>query len=618
MKTRWLHGIGTKAHTSRMDSIIYMLGLLLAVLIAPPPIYANDINVVANFSETQILTGERFTIRIEVRGNNFRNVNRPTIPSNLRGVRSISLQPSTSTQYSLINGVATRSFTYTWTFVAESAGTFEFPPVTVEVDGNRFRTAPVSYTIIDRNASAGSSGQQAAGSQQQASGRPDVFLQMEISDQNPVIGQQIFANLVIYFKNPVEVVSYQASSAWSTDGFWKENLSDGSTPRAESVILGGERYRKAVLSRHALFPTRAGNLTIGEATITTTVRSGARSNDPFSSFFSGFGTNQRTIELKTEPVNLSVRRLPDAGDRKTIGAVGNFTITRRVSPSSVMAGEALEIITEIRGNGNLALINKPQYDLPDEFEVFQPQETLNIVRTMDGIGGNRTFRDILIVRRPGVYELPPVEIAYFDPARRRYNTLRLPAEEIQVRRDEAAATTAVRERTFSVNPVTGVVPWKAVSHGSLLGKWWMYVGLVLPVLLLILAWKKKREDDRLRNDSSYARRVRARDNAMEALQKLRSTVQEGNADVKQIMTGIHAVLYRVVTDRLDIQEAGHSDADILRYLREHNVPEDTSKRMERLLNKCSTIRFAPVTARENLPYELDQAEELVNELAGAL
>lgn len=577
----------------------------------------DDVRVVTTLSETQILTGERFTVSVEVRGNNFRNVNRPSLPATLRGVRSISLQPSTSTQYSLINGVATRSISYTWAFVAETPGSFELPAILVEVDGVRMQTQPVSYTIIDRNAARAQQAQPGTGTQQ-APGRPDVFLQMELSETSPVVGQQVLADLVIYFRDPIEVVSYQPSSAWSTDGFWKENLTDGTTPRAESVILGGVRYRRAVLSRHALFPSRSGSLTIGEAAITTTIRSGTRSNDPFAGFFGGFGTNQRTVELRTEPQTLSVRRLPEAGDRLSIGAVGNFTMARRVSPSSVMAGEALEVITEVRGSGNLALISKPSYDLPTEFEVFQPQETLNIERSTEGIGGTRTFRDIVIVRQPGVFEIPAVEIAYYDPARRRFNSVRLPAEQITVRRDESAVTASVREQIFSVQPITGVVPWKRMNIPSLAGLWWMYTGLLLPVILILLAWKKKQEDDRLRNDTGYARRVRARDAAMERLNQLRGYAGSANPDVKQVMAGLHAILYQIVTDRLDLPVAGHSDADIMRYLREHQADEAVCKKMERLLNKCSTIRFAPVTARENLPYELNQAEELIHELAGAL
>jgi len=598
--------------TGRTYTVLFTLILGLLAVSAQ----ANDVRVVTSFSETRILTGERVTIRIEVRGDSFRNVSRPTLPALIPGLRSISVQPSTSTQYSLINGVATRSYSYTWSFVAETAGTFEFPSVTVTVDGDRMQTEPVSYTIVDRNNPAGNqqgTAQQGSAGQQ----RPDIYVQMEVSEQNPVVGQQIFADLVIYFRNSIEIVSYQTGSSWATDGFWKENLSDGSSPQAESVILGGERYRKAVLLRHALFASRSGPLTIGEATVTTTLRTGARANDPFGSFFGGFGTNQRTVELKTQPVEVTVRRLPDAGNRTTIGAVGNFTMTRRITPSTVTTGEALEIITEISGNGNLALISKPEYELPDVFEVFQPQENLNLNRSVNGLSGTRTFRDIMIVRRPGTYEIPATQMAYYNPDRRSYVTVTLPAGVINVAEDAGAAVTSTREQRLGVGPVSGVVRWRPVAAVPVWEQWWLYAGVLVPMLLLVLAWKKKQEDDRLRNDTSYARRVRAGEAALAELKRLRELAGQ-SGDVKQVMAGIHTVVYRVVTDRLDLPEAGHSDQDILRYLREKNVDQAVIRQVERILTKCSTIRFAPVTARENLSYELEQAQVLVRSLTEAL
>lgn len=596
----------------RTYTILCTLFLWLITLSAQ----ANDVRVVTSFSETQILTGERVTIRVEVRGDSFRNVSRPNLPSLIPGLRSISLQPSTSTQYSLINGVATRSYSYTWSFVAETAGSFEFPSVTVTVDGDRLQTEPVRYTIVDRNNPSGS---QQGGTQQESAGqqRPDIFVQMEVSERNPVVGQQIFADLVIYFRNSIEIVSYQTGSAWATDGFWKENLSDGTSPQAESVILGGERYRKAVLLRHALFASRSGTLNIGEATVTTTLRTGARANDPFGSFFGGFGTNQRTVELKTQPVEVTVRRLPDAAGRTTIGAVGNFTINRRISPSSVTTGEALEIITEISGNGNLALISKPDYVLPDVFEVFQPQESLNLNRSVNGLSGTRTFRDIMIVRRPGTYEIPATQMAYYNPDRRSYVTVTLPAGVIDVAEDADATVASGREQRLGIGPVSGVVQWRSVGAAPIWVQWWLYAGVLIPMLLLLLAWRKKQEDDRLRNDTSYARRVRAGEGALSELKRLRE-LADRNGDVKQVMAGIHTVVYRVVTDRLGLPEAGHSDQDILRYLREKNVDQAVIRHVERILTKCSTIRFAPVTARENLSYELEQAESLVRSLTEAL
>jgi hypothetical protein len=581
----------------------------------------NDVEVLTTLSERQIFSGERITVSVEIRGSNFRNVGRPVLPNTFPGLRVISLQPSTTTQFSLINGVATRTYSYTYTFSAETPGSHQFPAVSVDVDGTRFTTAPVSFTIIDRNqqqaARQGSSGSGGGGSGG-GTQRPDIYVALELSDDSPVVGQQILADLVLYFRTNIDVVSYQTNTSWVTDGFWKEALSDGSSPRAESVIVGGERYRRAVLLRHALFPSRSGTLNIGSAGVSATIRNtGRQGADPFSSFFGGIGTNQRTVDLTTEAIRLSVRPLPDAGERITIGAVGSFRIERRVTPGTVTAGEALEIITEISGTGNLGLISRPVYPFHESFEVFQPQENLNVTRSIEGISGNRVFRDIVIVRRPGTYEIPAAELSWYDPQRRRYVNASLPARTVTVLPDASVAA-VVQQRALTLNPVIGVVKWRKSVTASLWSVWWFYAGLILPMVLLALAWYKKREDDRLRNDAGYARRVRAMESALGILEEASKQAGGGQPDVKTVMSSVQEAVYVLVTDKLNLPRGGHSDEDILRYLKDKKLPEKSLSDVRKLLTKCSTIRFAPVIARENLDFELGRAREIIKKIGEGL
>ncbi len=582
----------------RYFGIIFLLFLFPALLKAQ-----NDIKVSASVSENQVFNGERLNFSIEIEGNNFRNLGRPAFPSQLQGFRILSLQPSTSENYSMINGVVSRSYTYTYSLLAETPGRYSLPAISVEVNGQTYTTQPVQVTVIDRNTSAGRTGAQ----------QPDVFIKIEVSDARPVVGQQIIADLVLYFKSPLEIVSYQPSSNWITEGFWKEILSDGSNPRAESVIIGGERFRRAVLLRHALFPSRAGNLTIGQAKVNTTVRNTSRYSDPFSSFFGGFGSNQRTVELTSEAISITVRPLP-ATSEMTINAVGNFNISRRLSPSTAMVGEAVEVITEITGTGNLALVSKPVYEFPEEFEVFQPQEQLNITKESGQISGTRTFRDIVIVRRPGDYTIPERTIAYYNPELRRYQTSRLSALNLRVNRDENAAFTLTQQRELLIQPVTGVVTWANGRNSHILASWWLWVGLLLPVGFTYLAWTRKKEMDRLKNDLGYARRVMALQKAEESLQSVEKRVSGSKPDVKTCMSLLHSVIYNFVADKTGASAASFNDQKVLEIVTQANLSEEALKDLQRMLTKCSTIRFAPVIGRENLTYEIDKTREIVQKI----
>ncbi len=256
-------------------------------------------------------------------------------------------------------------------------------------------------------------------------------MQLEVSDKQPITGQQIISNVVLYFQDGLEVNSYQPVPGWKAEGFWKEELTNTDRPQATSTIIDGVRYRKARLLQFALFPTKSGELEISPYEIVVSVRSTRSRGDSFSSFFGGFGGNQRQIELNSDPVTLDVRDLPASDDSYYFGAVGNYDINRQVSTTKAVEGESIEIKTDISGTGNIPLITKPEYDLPDGLEVYEPQETSELNRRNHQISGNKTFTDVIIARKSGTYTIPEKKIAYFDPDRNQYIylhlTLRLPA-----------------------------------------------------------------------------------------------------------------------------------------------------------------------------------------------
>jgi hypothetical protein len=586
---------------------LLVVGLWLFVLLvtASTPLSAqNDVKVEATVTETQVFQGERINFNVVVSGSSFRNVGRPELPESIPGFRLLSSSPSTSTNFSIINGVANRSYSYVYTLLAETPGQYTIDPVQIQVDGESYSTNPVRLTVVSRSNAANTN----------TSERPDVFIRVELSERNPVVGQQITADLVLYFRSPLEIVSYQPSSNWVTDGFWKELMSDGSNPRAESVILEGERYRRAVLLKHALFPGRSGSLTVGEARVSVTVRNPSRYSDPFSNFFGGFGTNQRNIDLNSAAVPVTVRPLPSTSS-STIGAVGNFTISRRLSTPTATVGEAIEIITEIRGSGNLALISRPNYTFPAEFEVFTPQDETSINKESGTLTGSRTFRDVVIVRQAGEFTIASEQMAYYDPSRNRYVNISLPALRLLVNRDAQAVASSIQQRDLGIQPITGVVSWQPITQAPIWTRWWLWTFILIPLILIPLALVKKREDDRLRGDRNYARRVRALDRAMNTLTQAQSMASTPTPDVKQCMTLIQLAIYGLVSDRLGHQEAAMNDQKVIDLLKQSKLDDSDLRDIQKMLTKCSTIRFAPVVGRDNLTHEIDRAKALITHIA---
>jgi hypothetical protein len=563
--------------------ILALLFLLPAVIVAQ-----DDITVTTSANERTVRKGDRFALSIEVKGGNFRNVTRPTLP-NIPGIVLQNAQPSTSSNYSFVNGVASRTNTFTYVYQAERIGSIAIPTFTVTVDGRDYQTNTVVMTVLDRDAS-------------EPEESSEIYIRMELSQRRPVVGEQILAELVLYFKPSLEILQFQVANSWRTDGFWKELLDDGSTPVAESVVIRGERYRKAVLSKHALFPNRSGELTIGQQPVTVTVRNAGRYTDPFNVFFG----NQRSIDLRTDAIAMRVGPLPEPPRGTSINAVGDFKITRRIPNATVSVGEAIEIVTEISGTGNLALITKPRYVLPDGFETYQPSENLKLTPTATSISGTRTFRDVIIARRGGSYTLPAAELAVYNPASNSYRLTTLGAVTMTVNLDTTSPLSYTSDSRFTMVPVMAATPWLIRHEFGAFHSWWFWLGIVLPILLMLWGWRDRLNRNKLNSDYGFFRKTNAKERAMA---KLAGITPE--QDVKATYALLYSALSGFICDKLGLPEAGLSDQQLLDAMTQAGVNAQAVGDAKRLFETCTTIRFAPVASHADVAREQQVVLQLI-------
>lgn len=565
---------------------------------------AQSVSVEATVSETTIYTGERISLSIEISGD-FNNISRPDLPQ-LEGFRLLSSTPSTSRSYSYVNGESSTSYTYSYYLIAQKEGNYQIPPISITIDGTEYETDPIEVRNVDRNASAKSD----------ESNRPDIFLQMQVSDEQPVTGQQVITDVVLYFKDGLEVTSYQPIPGWKAEGFWKEELESSQRPQAASTIINGVRYRKARLLQFSLFPTKSGELEISPYEIVVNVRSTRSGNDSFSSFFGGFGNNQRQIELQSDPLTVDVQGLPADNEVNYVGAVGSFSISRSINTRSIRAGESVEVTTRIEGTGNIPLISKPDYELPEGMEVYEPQEATDLNRRNSQISGNKTFTDVVIARSPGSYTIPEKDVAYFDPANDRYVEETLSAITFEVLPNNDAIADVERNGTINISPVTGLASWVTPATKGLTSYWWFWVGLTLPLLILGGAYWRRTYLHKMESDQGFARSRKAADKAEERLGQAIHLSEEGN--IKQAYSMLQKAITGFISDKLNMAEAGLSNADYIEALETHNVDEELVKNVRMLLDKSASISYAPSASHSYLQSHVGLAESTLEKLKKVL
>lgn len=567
-----------------------------------PRLAAQDFSLEASVSESTVFTGEQFQLSVEVSGSSMRNVELPVLPQ-INGIRILSNTPSRSTSLSMVNGRTSASTTYTYTLIARNSGTFTIPPITITIDGEERQTQPLRIEVVEKGNLA-QSGRQL----------PDIFLKIELDDNTPVRGQQIVASVALYFKQGIEVTSFQPTAGWRTDGFWKEELQNIRSPEAESVILEGMRYRRAILMRYALFPTRSGEHTLSEFSLSAGIRTQSSRNDPFSSFFGG-GINQRRISMESDPVTVSVEPLPEPENALSINAVGNLRVERSINKTDIVTGETVELKTVVSGTGSIPLIRQPDFTMPEGVDIYTPQETSNIERRGITIRGEKTFLELLAARAPGTYEIPVERIAIFDPSVNRYRYVRLAAIRFNVtpapENQQMASNTS-----FSLTPVTGLTVWHTSQPIPLHKTGWFWVLLLLPAAILGAGYYYKLHRNRLSTDRIFARSHLALKTANERIEQARQAMN--NQNHKEVYNCLYKAITGFISDKLALPEAGLPDKELIKRVQQREAPATVIKSLKGMLDKCATISYAPLGGADDQLADIKKTETLISELKGLL
>lgn len=578
--------------------------LCLCLFLASPIIShaQNGLEIHAELSEQTIYEGERVQLNLILRGEEIGSTRLPQ-PPDIRGLQLVNPTPSRSQRISIMNGETTAELRFSWTLIAGEVGESTVPPLEVVMDGESYRSRPVPFEIVERTATPTDNR------------RPDLFADMEISDPDPFVGQQLIASLMVYFREGLEITSWQPAVGWRADGFWREDLQNDRMPEVETVLLDGVRYRRARLLQFALFPTRPGDVALQPFELHLGVRTPPRRNDPFGSVFGGLGSNQRRITLETEPFELVVRRPapPDSGLH--VQAVGDFRVERQLSRSQLTAGESVELITTFRGRGNLPLISRPDYRLPGSIESYPPSEESDLLRQGSSISGTRTFRQQLIPRSPGPLTFEPVTIAIFDPEQNTYRYETVPELTLQVDRNPEIATGNAETVSNLMEPYTGLASWTANESYGWSSRWPLIL-LLSPLLILWVGQRIIHHRRRLQTDDRFARAHRAWDRVEERLLQAESASRRGES--AEVCKHLHHALSGYIADRTGLPSAGLSDERLVREVRQRSGQDELATQLNRMLDRFVSIGYAPASMKNALQREIQQTRDLLTELRRTL
>jgi hypothetical protein len=481
----------------------------------------------------------------------------------LDGFEVLSSSDRSSFRFSPSLGAA-REFTREYTLRVQRAGELTIPPIRASVDGVYYETEALQFVA--------ESGETAADfpSSLLPRAEEEVAVRLWVEPETAYVGQQVTMTVGAFFE-PLVRGRLQRQPEYrppEVQGFWTADLPG--SPRPERRVYGRREYFIQVY-RRALFPLSPGTVRIPPAAVIYEVRR-------------GLVYAPETFEVESAPATVVVRPLPlENMPAEFAGAVGRYEAEVWLDRSDLRAGEAVNLVVEVRGTGNLSSIARPELPEVAGMRVYEGGEDAEVQLRGVEFAGHKRFSWVLIPERPGQYVLPELHLPYFDPLEATYVVARTEPISLLVAPAPAAAVaagvpggTTIRFIKARPGPQGWGLPRRAV--------FWLAQAAPLAVLLGFIAFGHYRS----RVPVLTRRRPRRRQRLVRALHPL---AESGDA---AFFAQLRASVLGWLGWRLHLPElSAQGVVQVQHALEDSGVPPPVALEVIDLLEECGRLRYQP-------------------------
>lgn len=563
-----------------------MGALALAIAGTPALAHAAEVEVTVTLSAAQVQVGDSVYLQVEVATDGNR-IDAPSF-SGLDDVDVNAAGTSSGTSIEIGGGRRVRRSTKTFTYLLSPRKAGEYSiGVEVEVDGDTHRPAKKPKLI------ASGEPPQAIVEQGKANDAPqdpdaEVIVWPVVDKAKVYVGEQILYELQIWERANGNL---SITSTPTFKDFWSEDLlppDRNRRPRSDRRFIAGVPYRVHQTLLRALFPQKAGVLTIGGPEIQM---------QPMVGLFGGGGPPKTFMG---RGLAIEVLPLPAEGQPRGFkpNNVGQLTISAEVDRTKLRQGEAVRLTMQLAGVGNIALIELPPLPELPGLRSYEPKpETPHFEAKNSKLEGSRVFTQLLVAEQAGELTIPAIELPYFDPAKGSYElaktkpiTLQVEANPDAVARTDSA-TDERPERSedeeLLAPPIAGgelvrttpTAPWLTRK------RWW--IGALLVPATLGFGWLANRSMQRFGPDD----RSRARSKELARRRTLLSEASRAVESGDGFYPKLGELLQALAIGRAGNDGVGLTRDRLMRLLAERGVANDDIVQLRELLDACDAARF---------------------------
>lgn len=540
-------------------------------------------------------------------------------------------QQGRSTSVQMINGKTTKSVQSTYSYVLRpvNAGKFTIARASAKVKGKEIFSEPVTIEVVASGSSSGSSGAGSAGSaqsgqqaqRQSQSGivqDDDIFLTMELSRSNVVVGEPVTATIKLYQR--VNVAGFESAEFPTFNGFWSQELEAPVNIEFARETYGGQIYNSALLRKFVLIPQQQGQVRIDPAELVCLVN--VRVSSGGASIFDGFFDDYRTVRKKvsSKPVTVNVSPLPSGAPSSFAGGVGEFRISAELSKDTLRTHEAASLLVTVSGKGNVSLLEAPKISFPPDMEVYDTKVSEKIDK--GGLSGSKYYEYPFIPRSHGDFVIEPLKYSYYDVNQKKYVTLETPPIPISVERGNetdaggVVVSGAVQKDVRNLGSDIRFINTKAAGLSSkgefFLGSALFWIIICMLVAASAACWAALRHIAARRADVVGTKNRKATKMALKRLQ-LAGTFLKQNL-YTAFYEELHKALLGFISDKLNMPVSELSRERISDSLKDGNVNEGLIETFIGILDACEFARYAPDAGHEAMAAHYQSAVDVISSI----
>lgn len=573
----------------------------------------------------QVAVGEQFRLQYIVNTTDVKGFRAGNIPGD---AFEVLMGPSTSTQQSfqIINGHTTSSASVTYTYIlcATKNGAFTIGGAHAKVDGKDATSPSVKITVSGKAQQPQQQGNSRQQQQRGAQVRPqgsrisgnDLFIKVSANKQRVHEQEPILLTYKVYTQ--VELTQLEGKMP-DLKGFHTQEVPLPQQKSFHIENLNGRPYRCVTWSQYVMYPQMTGKLEIPSITFKGIVVQENTNVDPFEAFFNG---GSGYVEVKKDIVapslTIQVDPLPERPANFS-GGVGTFGISASLDKASVKAGDPVNLRITINGTGNLKLVKQPEITLPNDFDKYEPKVTDKTQLTAEGLTGSMIYETLIVPRHVGKYEIPALELVYFDTKTSTYKTVTTQPLTLNVEKGSGKASAVADYSKTDDNDIHAIHEKgdelsDSAEHFFGSTSYVVLNTLIVIIFLVLLVIFRQRAIERA--NVAGMRGKKANSVAGKRLKKAAKFMKTGKTS--EFYDEVLRATWGYVADKFTMPVAELSRDNITEKLTSRDVDATVIQKLIDAIDECEFERYAPGDSAGNMQRTYDTAVTAITSIEDAM